>query len=139
MLYEWSTELLRTLEWKRFEDVCTEYFKLSGYETKQTDLGADGGIDVIIYKNEKPFALIQCKARSNSYVGVKVVRELMGVMIVKGVKNGILMTNSGFTNDAIGFEKDIRASKKAAFNLVNGERLLALIKKLPEDKQNIAK
>lgn len=134
---KWSPELLRTLEWKRFEDVCTEYFKLASYRVKQTDFGADGGVDVILYKNDKPFALVQCKARSKAKVGVKVVRELVGVMAVKGIKNGILMTNSSFTDDAIAFDKEIKASKKASFNLVNCDRLLKLIEKLPTDKQAV--
>jgi len=132
---QWSIELLKALEWKRFEDVCTEYFTLAGYEAKQTDLGADGGVDAVLYKKDKPFALVQCKARTKGKVGVKTARELLGVMTVQSVKNGILITNSGFTDDAIAFDKEIKAKKSAAFNLVDCKWLLRLIKKLPENKQ----
>ena len=69
---EWSFDLLRRLEWKRFEMLCAEYFRMLGKRVETVAQGADGGIDARIYKNNSgvmEFA-IQCKAWNN-IIGVK--------------------------------------------------------------------
>lgn len=39
---EWTIELLRDLEWKRFEDVCQKFYALKGIKSETTPLGPDG-------------------------------------------------------------------------------------------------
>ena len=46
----WSVDLLNELEWKRFEEVVSEYYRLLGYRSEVTRMGADGGVDVILYQ-----------------------------------------------------------------------------------------
>ena len=67
-----SIRLLNELEWKRFEEVVSEYYGLLGYRSKVTRMGADGGVDVVLYQQgaETPSIIIQCKAWSKK-VGVK--------------------------------------------------------------------
>ncbi len=43
---EWSLELIQTIEWKRFEDVCQKFHESKGIRIACTPLGPDGGIDI---------------------------------------------------------------------------------------------
>jgi hypothetical protein len=127
---EWTPQVLRSLEWKRFETVCAEYFRMIGYEPRETRIGADGGVDIWVYKtgSQKPTGIVQCKAWSNK-VGVKPVRELFGVMAAEGIANGKFMTAGEFTSEALQFAE----GKK--LQLISGEEFIAAIKKLPMAKQ----
>lgn len=60
----WSLELIRDLEWKRFEHVCQQYYERKGIRSETTPLGPDGGIDIRLYQDDtgKPTAIVQCKA-----------------------------------------------------------------------------
>ena len=127
----WSLDVLVSLEWKRFETVCAEYFRLIGYDPKETRIGADGGVDIWVYKqgNEKPFGIVQCKAWSTYKVGIKPIRELFGVMAAEGVNNGMFITSGEFTKEALEFAEGKR------LRLISGEIFLDYIGKLPPEKQ----
>jgi hypothetical protein len=128
---EWSAEVLSSLEWKRFETVCAVYFRMTGYEPKETRIGADGGVDIWVYKpgNEKPFGIVQCKAWTTYKVGIKPVRELYGVMAAEGVSNGMFMTPGEFTKEALEFAEGKR------LRLISGDVFLDYIGKLTAEKQ----
>jgi restriction system protein len=100
----WSIESLRSLEWKRFELLCAKYYEAAGFKAVTIAAGADGGIDVKLFKSDPnlPIAIVQCKAWSKA-VGVKEVRELLGVMAHEKVARGIFITNGTYTPDALAF------------------------------------
>ncbi len=127
----WSLTVLKSLEWKRFETLCAEYFRLAGYIPEETRIGADGGVDIRVYKpgTEKPFGIVQCKAWTTYRVGVKPVRELYGIMAAEGVANGMFMTSGDFTSEALAFAEGKR------LRLVTGETLLNYIGKLSNENQ----
>jgi len=127
----WSLPLISTLEWRRFEQLCMELFKLKGYGVKDTGAGADGGTDFYLYKpdvTDRPVAVVQCKSWAKP-VGVKTVRELFGVMAAEKIPNAIVMVSGTFTNEAKSFTDSNR------LKLIDGERLLGMIKKLSEPAQ----
>jgi restriction system protein len=128
----WTRQVLGSLEWKRFENVCAEYLRLTGYEPKETRIGADGGVDIRIYKPgiEKSVGIVQCKAWNTYKVGVKPVRELFGVMAAEGVDLGLFMTSGEFTSEAKAF------AEGKPLELISGGKLLAEIGKLPADQQS---
>jgi len=129
---EWSSRLIESLEWKRFEELCGEYFKAKGYKVTMTGLGADNGVDFFLHGDEKstqPLGVAQCKAWGSRQVGVKPIRELLGVMIDAGCPLGIFITTSSYTAEAERFA----AGKH--IKLLDGRRLLSLIKTLPETAQ----
>ena len=97
----WELDLLIKPEWKRFEEVVSDYYRQIGYRSKVTRMGADGGVDVLLFEDddESPVKLIQCKSWSKK-VGVNAVRELYGVMAADGVSEGIFATTSSYTNEA---------------------------------------
>ena len=94
----WSLELLRTLEWHRFESLSAEYFRILGKRVEIIHHGADGGVDARIYAHDSNVLeyAVQCKAWSD-IVGVKPIRELFGVMAHESAGKGIFLTTSTLT------------------------------------------
>ena len=105
----WSEELIKKLDWKSFEELCAEYFKEKGYESKVTREGADGGIDIHLFKDSysptKAFGIVQCKAWNAYNVGVKPIRELYGVKTAEEAPLGIFITSGSYTKEAKEFSK----------------------------------
>ncbi|MEM4987544.1 restriction endonuclease [Collimonas sp. H4R21] len=101
----WSVEALRALEWKRFELLCAKYYDAVGFKSETIRCGADGGIDVKLFKHDpaKPLAVVQCKAWNAQLVGVKEVRELLGVMTSEKVSRGVFITTGSYSKDAVAF------------------------------------
>ncbi|MCB9497413.1 MAG: restriction endonuclease [Fibrobacteria bacterium] len=105
------------MDWLGLEHFVVDLLRASGFEATRTQPGADGGIDIELRpkgsSSDTPAqALVQCKARASKPVGVDKVRELLGVVASTGARRGILVTNSGFTEDA------------RVFALTNQDRLL---------------
>lgn len=52
----WSLNALRALEWKRFELLCAKYYEAAGFTATTIRCGADGGIDIKLYRDapDKP-------------------------------------------------------------------------------------
>lgn len=126
----WSLSLLQDLEWKRFEQLCEAYFKARQLDARMTGVGADGGVDIRLYKRNSDdlFALMQCKAWSGR-VGVKPVRELYGVMASEGIERGIFLCSGDYTKEARAFCEGKR------LRLMSGENLLNAVSKLDEVEQ----
>ena len=122
---------LRKIEWYSFELFCKIYYENIGFRVAKTKAGADGGMDLVLYKNdsEHPCAVVQCKARANQDIGVKYVRELLGVMAHYKVGNGILVTNSGFTQEAVEF------ARTNPIEVIDGRKLSALASGLDAEKK----
>jgi restriction system protein len=129
----WSLELLRALEWKRFEILCAKYFEAIGFRSLVARAGADGGVDIHLYmgNSTKPGIIVQCKAWNAYKVGVKPVRELFGVMAREGVPEGIFVTTGQFTEEARTFPRGNE------MHLWDGDGLLRKIAELPADKQTL--
>ncbi|WP_051293000.1 restriction endonuclease [Citrifermentans bremense] len=127
---KWDDTVLKVIEWRRFEKVTKEFLSMNGYVAVETKTGADGGVDIRVHKAATPEAvgIVQCKAWNTYKVGIKVVRELFGVMAADRVKMGMVITSGEFTSEAEEFGK-------GKMTLVSGQRFLELIRKLSEDKQ----
>ena len=128
---EWSIDLIREIEWKRFEDVCQKFYETKGIGSETTALGADGGIDIRLYQDSSGQAtsIVQCKSWGERIVGVKPVRELLGVMTHERIGKAFFMTSGQFSSDA----KEV--AKSNCITLIDGEMLLMMIKRLPEADQ----
>lgn len=126
-----SLALLRSIDWRRFEEVVAAYFRAKCLRTETQTHGADGGIDVRLYPNngEKPLALVQCKAWKNKPVGIAPVRELLGVMTHEGVARGFFVTTGEFSSEALAFAESHRIT------LVPGNRFVEMVKLQPADVQ----
>jgi restriction system protein len=126
----WDETILSIIEWKRFEVVTKEFMTMTGYDARETKIGADGGVDIRATKlGPGGFeCLVQCKAWNTYTVGIKPIRELYGVMAAEKVARGMFVNSGNFTSAAEEFAK-------GKILLVSGARFLELIRKLPEDKQ----
>lgn len=89
---------------RKFEELIAELFKDKGYEVELCRRGADGGVDVYAMQKSSVgsvLILIQCKQYGEKNpVGVKVVRELYGLVEMKGATKGLIATTSYFTKPA---------------------------------------
>ncbi len=119
---------LRQMSWRQFEQLSGEAFRRQGYAVEETGLGgADGGIDLILRKNGQ-ITLVQCKQWQHRQVGVKVVREMYGLLLhhlAAGVKIVALGT---YTPDA----RDFAQGK--AIELIHGGELIATVRSLQTSK-----
>ena len=82
--------------------------------------GADSGIDLRLRKNGQ-VTFVQCKHWKSKSVGVKIVRELYGVMTAAKANSCILATFGNFTQEAKNF------AKGKPIDLIAGNQLVNLI------------
>lgn len=123
-----SLETIRDLSWQSFELLISEAFRKKGYQVSETQDGPDGGIDLILKKEDRTI-FVQCKHWKKFKVGVKEVRELKGVVAAKGIYSGILVTSGVFTTDAFEF------ADTSGIELIDGKDLQKLIPQI--DKPQI--
>lgn len=131
---EWSLDLIRELEWKRFEDVCQQFYEKKGIRSETTALGPDGGIDIRLYQDDSgcPTSIVQCKAWGERFVGVKPVRELLGVMTHEGIGKAFFMTSGSYSDEA----KSVAQANR--ITLIDGTMLLMMIQRLwAEERESL--
>lgn len=119
----WSPELFEAIEWRRFEAVVEALFAQAGFETRSQSHGADGGVDIWLHsKNASgPVSVVQCKHWLGKPVGVREMREFLGVMTAHNMTRGTYATSSTFTQDAIAL------AKAHGINTQDGKGLLNMI------------
>lgn len=125
---EWSLGLLQDIEWKRFEDLCALFYREMGFQAETTPLGPDGGVDIRLSKEEDGRlvkSIVQCKAWGERWVGVKPIRELLGVMAHEKIEKAFFMAPGGYSDDARKFAEANRIT------LLDGKVFLAMLKRLP--------
>ncbi len=101
-LFERQSNLpdISSLKWQEFEEFIGEAYKRQGYQVEvRGGNEPDGGIDLILRKKDET-VLVQCKHWEAEQVGVKIIRELYGVVAAEGATKGILVTTGYFTRDA---------------------------------------
>jgi len=88
---------IRALSWARFETLVAEAYRRQRYSVSRTSgNGPDGGVDLVLRKDGNTL-LVQCKQWKAWKVGVKVIRELYAVMMVKRADGAIVVTSGIFT------------------------------------------
>ncbi len=112
---------IRILDWHEFERLLGEAFRRQGYQVEHIGrAGPDGGVDLHLKKGSET-TLVQCKQWRAFKVGVKVVRELCGVMTSHAASSGIVVTSGDFTPDALVFAETV------PIQLINGAALVNMI------------
>ena len=127
----WSQDVFAAIEWRRFEAVCEALFAQAGFRTESQSHGADGGVDIWLYSKHAtgPAAIVQCKHWNNKAVGVRDLREFLGVMASQKLVRGTYATTSKFTEDALLF------AKANGINAMDGSRLLKQIATRTDEQQ----
>jgi restriction system protein len=117
-----SLDALRALSWREFELLIAEVYRTEGF--KVTELGGngpDGGIDLTATASNGDHYLIQCKHFKTSKVGVKIVREMLGVLAKEGGHQAVVIATGAYTKDAIQF------AEGQPIELIDGPRLIERI------------
>ena len=113
---------IRALSWREFEELVAEAYRRDGYRVLENDQpGPDGGVDIRL-RRDGELHLVQCKNWRSRRVGVRVVREVFGVLAAEHAHQAAVVCSGDFTGDARRFAagKPIR--------LVDGDALLALVR-----------
>lgn len=119
-----SINVLHDMNWRDFEMLVGEGFRMRGFSVEETGGGgADGGIDLKLKKGGEIF-LVQCKQWRAYRVSVNIVRELFGVMAAQGATGGFVVTSGVFTEDAQSF------AKGRNIELMDGRALTEMIGKV---------
>jgi HJR/Mrr/RecB family endonuclease len=92
------------MDCRAFEFEIARLYQKLGYEAEVTRQSVDGGIDIKLRKDNE-FWVVQCK-RQNAPVGVRIARELFGVMHSEGASRCILACTGGFNSNVRDFAKN---------------------------------
>ena len=127
---QWTAELLKRLEWRRFEQLCAAYFETLGFKADLVHAGADGSGAITLYPQGSASAaiLVQCRPWNAYRVGIKPVRGLHSAMTAANVGEGVLVTSGKFTQEARDF------AGKEKISLIDGPELVAKIAALVPEK-----
>src|ERR687887_2077631 len=98
----WSLELLKHLEWRRFEELCAAYFEALGFTAQISHSRANGAVDIGLCAAgaDKAAIIVHCLPWNAYRVGINPVRELRAAMTAAGAVEGVLATSSRFTREA---------------------------------------
>lgn len=113
--------------WKLLEDVSGAILEGFGHRAVITGRSKDGGIDLIVNpvgSNEESY--VQVKHYKNK-VGVRVIRELVGVMAMHGNRSGLIVTSSSFTRGVFK-EGQLAAGKGFTVELVDAKPLIGALR-----------
>ena len=112
---------LKALPWKEFEHFVGTFFEKMGYKVEVTGGLKDGGIDVIISKDNK-LHFVQCKKYQERQVTLSMVRDFYGAMAAKrNREKGFFVTTGAATLDAQQF------AEENSIELIDGPRLMEYI------------
>ncbi len=126
---EWTPELLRHIDRKRFEELCRAYYRELGVPAEIIEQGG-GRLGIRLHEDpadsQRTTVIVHCQAHDLP-IGVWALRELRATMEHEQVERGCLVTCGVFSTDARRFAEANR------IKLLDGARLLKLLRRLPED------
>ncbi|MBP3592862.1 MAG: restriction endonuclease [Clostridia bacterium] len=143
--YEWylkkcSIDFWNSLDGFEFEKEIAKLYRKQGYDATVTTATADGGVDIILTKNNKRIA-VQCKHHAKP-IGPNAVRALQGVVASQNYSKGIFVSLNGYTSTVY---SEVRNSN-VKIELLELKDLLKMAKDFvapinsppPPDSQNLA-
>ena len=116
-----NIKTIRSISWREFEELVGAIYRRKGYSvTEFGGAGADGGVDLQLKKGGE-LIFVQCKHWRSEQVGVKIARELYGVMMAEGATGGIIISSGTFTQEAIDFIKG------KPLEIIDGDKLMEMV------------
>lgn len=83
-----------------YEYFCADILVGQGFDARVTKQSGDQGADIIVYNENNPFIVIQCKLYS-SPIGNKAVQEISSAKYHYGARIAIVVSNHSYTKSAI--------------------------------------
>lgn len=124
--HAWMLRTLRSLEWRRFEELVCAYVRVLGYDSRQLRRGPDGSADLLVVDGSgRPLLLVHCRSWSVFQVGHRAVQELRDAMTAHGITNGAYFTAGSFSDEAKAL------GQRLDLDLVDGDELLSRFHQLP--------
>jgi restriction system protein len=133
----WSVELVKRVEWRRFEALLAAYFEALEFRVHSCPPDKGGGersergvVALELYSGEeaRPSLLVACQAWNVHSVGIRPVRELVEAMRAQGVAEGAFATSARFTPEAQAL------AGKHNVMLIDGADLVAKIQALAAER-----
>lgn len=118
-----NNRTLDMLEWREFEFLVGQVFREKGYKVSEGKGTQDGGVDITLVR-DKQRLLVQCKHWKTTTIGVSVIRELAGVVLLHKADGGVVVCSGRYTKDAQ------EEATKLGIYLVTGRDLLQHIEDL---------
>jgi len=109
-----------------FEEVVADVFKNLGYHVSITGYSNDGGIDVILEKDQNKSIGIQVKRYKNQ-IKAEQIRSFAGALMLSGFEKGIFVTTSDFQRGAIKASENF-TNKKLPIQLINAKEFYEALK-----------
>ncbi len=94
----------RSLSGLQFEDEIANLYRKQGYDAQKTRITGDGGVDIILNKDNKRI-IVQCKAH-NKKISIGVARELVASMQDFNADEGIIACLEGATKPVLDYIKN---------------------------------
>lgn len=99
-----NPEKLSDMDWRKFEQLTSEFFQREGYEVEIGPGSNDDGVDIRIWDIREdtlnpPLCLVQCK-RTKSKVEKVVVKGLYADVEFEGAQRGLIVTTSDLSPGA---------------------------------------
>jgi restriction system protein len=125
---KWTLDLLKHLEWRRFEELCAAYYEALGFKTRLRGR-ADGAVEIVLCAEpDRASVLVHAKAWDAYRIGIGPLRDLRDAMAVASVRKGVLVTSGRFTREALNF------AAQEHVQLIDGAGLLEKLLELNPEK-----
>ncbi len=134
--YEAAEAFIRALSWSQVEVLAVDLMECKGWVARQTEPGADKGIDAFATKtteNGERTAIVQVKDWKNP-VGGPVIQQTIGAATGRGISEIFIITTGRFTSDAKEEAELFRQSHKNVCELWDGDELIKTIINMPNDQ-----
>jgi len=113
---------LKQMSWKEFEHFVGTFFEKQGYSVEVTGGLRDGGIDLVVRKNERT-SYVQCKKYRENKVTLSMMRDFYGAISSQTNTNpSFFVTTGTFTLDARKF------AEENTIEAIDGSRLMEYLK-----------
>ena len=110
----------------RLREVCAAVFEVEGFHVKPRLM--ESGADLALHRGRetKPEVLVLCHPGTVGLAGAKMVRELLGTIVVENVDAGWVVSPGGFTAEAR------QVAIERGLVLIDGEQLLQRLAEVPQ-------
>ncbi|HWL15040.1 MAG TPA: restriction endonuclease [Opitutus sp.] len=127
-----TPEVLRDLEWKRFEELVCGYYEAHGMDAQRTHAGLGAPVNICLYRagEHRPCAYVQCDYGLEPDDGAGRLRALRETATGERVEEGVAISQRGF---ATGVREEW---SQAGLHLIDGDEFLNLFAALPLEQRD---